>query len=124
MTDGQLANLFWCQASTGAQDQIFVNVRQLRVCSCGASSLRRGQVCHLQLLLALAIAVISTTAKISSAHHLYLQFYMSAFYIVSCQRLSFLVDALIYSFMCNSIYRRPGIADHALTHVAHVTTPA
>jgi hypothetical protein len=43
---------------TGAYDQIFVTVRQLRVCSFGAPSLTRGRVCRSQLLLALASAVI------------------------------------------------------------------
>jgi hypothetical protein len=41
---------------SGAQDQIFITVRELRVCSCGAPSLTRGRVC-LQLPLALARAV-------------------------------------------------------------------
>jgi hypothetical protein len=43
---------------SGACDQIFVSVRQLRVCSCGELSLTRGRVCRLQLLLVLARAVI------------------------------------------------------------------
>jgi hypothetical protein len=38
-------------------DQIFITVRQLRVCWCGALSLTRAWVCHLQLLLSLASAV-------------------------------------------------------------------
>jgi hypothetical protein len=38
----------------GAYDQIFITVRQLRVCWCGALSLTRGRVCRLQLMLALA----------------------------------------------------------------------
>jgi hypothetical protein len=42
----------------GAYDQIFITVRQLRVCWCGALSLTREQVCHLQLLLVLASAFI------------------------------------------------------------------
>jgi hypothetical protein len=42
----------------GAYDQILITVRQLRVCWFGAPSLTRGRVCHLQLLLALARAVI------------------------------------------------------------------
>jgi hypothetical protein len=42
----------------GAYDQIFITVRQLRVCSCRALSLTRGRVCRLQLLLVLASAVI------------------------------------------------------------------
>jgi hypothetical protein len=43
---------------SGAYDQIFINVKQLRVCLCGTPSLTREQVCHLQLLLVLASAVI------------------------------------------------------------------
>jgi hypothetical protein len=43
---------------SGAYDQIFITVRQLRVCWYGALSLTRGWVCRLQLLLALANAVI------------------------------------------------------------------
>jgi hypothetical protein len=37
---------------SGAQDQIFITVRQLQVFLCGAPSLRRGRVCLSQLLLA------------------------------------------------------------------------
>jgi hypothetical protein len=43
---------------SGAYDQIFIIIWQLRVCWFGAPSLTRGWVCHLQLLLALASAVI------------------------------------------------------------------
>jgi hypothetical protein len=39
-------------------EQIFITVRQLRVCWCGALSLTRGRVCRLQLFLVLARAVI------------------------------------------------------------------
>jgi hypothetical protein len=45
---------------SGAYDQIFITVRQLRVWWCGAMSLTRGRVCRLQLLLALASAVLVT----------------------------------------------------------------
>jgi hypothetical protein len=41
-----------------AYDQIFITVRQLRFCWCGAFSLTRWLVCRLQFLLALASAVI------------------------------------------------------------------
>jgi hypothetical protein len=44
-----------------SQRQNFITVRQLRVCWCGALSLTRGWVCHLQLLLALAILFILTS---------------------------------------------------------------
>jgi hypothetical protein len=43
---------------SGAYNQIFIIVRQLWVCVCGALSPTRGRVCRLQLLLALASAVI------------------------------------------------------------------
>jgi hypothetical protein len=43
---------------SGAYDQIFITVRLVRVCWCGALSQTRGWVCRLQFLLALASAVI------------------------------------------------------------------
>jgi hypothetical protein len=41
---------------SGTYDQIFITVRHLLVCWCGALSLARGRVCRLQMLLALASA--------------------------------------------------------------------
>jgi hypothetical protein len=43
--------------SNSSQDQIFITVRQLRVCSCRAPSMTRERVCRSQQLLALASAV-------------------------------------------------------------------
>jgi hypothetical protein len=43
-----LCSQFWCQAPSGAQDQIFVSVKQLRFCRCEAPSLTRERVCHSQ----------------------------------------------------------------------------
>jgi hypothetical protein len=43
-----------------------------------------------------------TAVKISSTNHLYLQFYMSAFYIVICEGFGSLWIPAIYSFTCNS----------------------
>jgi hypothetical protein len=43
---------------SGTYDQIFITVRQLLVCWCGALSLTRGRFCRLQLHLSLASAVI------------------------------------------------------------------
>jgi hypothetical protein len=43
---------------SGTYDQIFISVRVLLVCWCGALSLTRARVCRLQLLLALASADI------------------------------------------------------------------
>jgi hypothetical protein len=58
VTDGQSVSKSWCRAPSGAHDQIFITVRQLRSCfCCVAPSLTRGRVCLLYMLLALASAV-------------------------------------------------------------------
>jgi hypothetical protein len=52
MTDGQSASLSWYQAPFwGLWPDLFNTFRYLRVCWYGAPSLKRGQVCLLQLLL-------------------------------------------------------------------------
>jgi hypothetical protein len=56
--DCQSASLSWCQTPSGAQDQIFVTVRQLRASRRGTLYLTRGRVCRLRLLVDLANAVI------------------------------------------------------------------
>jgi hypothetical protein len=56
-TDGQSVSKSLCRAPSGAHDQIFITVWQLRSCFCGAPSLTRGRVCLLYMLLALASAV-------------------------------------------------------------------
>jgi hypothetical protein len=43
---------------SGAKDQIFITVRQLQVCWCGAPCRTRGRVCNLQLLLVVASTFI------------------------------------------------------------------
>jgi hypothetical protein len=55
-----------------AYDQIFITVRQLRVCWCGVLSLMRGWVCHLQLLLALASTVILRCESRGTRDHILL----------------------------------------------------
>jgi hypothetical protein len=57
---------------SGAYDQIFVTVRQLRVCWYGALSPRRGRVYRLQLLLALASAVIFESEPHGTHDHILL----------------------------------------------------
>jgi hypothetical protein len=57
---------------SGAYDQMFITVRQLRVCWCGTLSLTRGQVCRLQLLLALARAVILRPESLRTRDHILL----------------------------------------------------
>jgi hypothetical protein len=57
---------------SGAYDQIFITLRQLRSCSCGALSLTRGRVCRLQLLLALTSAVILGSGSCGTRDHILL----------------------------------------------------
>jgi hypothetical protein len=57
---------------SGAYDQIFIIVRQLRVCCCGALSLMRERACRLQLLLVLASAVILGSKSHGSRDHIVL----------------------------------------------------
>jgi hypothetical protein len=57
---------------SGAYEQIFIVVRQLRVCWCGALSLTRGRVCRLQLLLALASVVILKSGSRATRDHILL----------------------------------------------------
>jgi hypothetical protein len=57
---------------SGTYDQIFITVRQLRICWCGALSLTRGRVCRLQLLLIQASAVILGSESRGSRVHILL----------------------------------------------------
>jgi hypothetical protein len=57
---------------SGAYDQIFITVRQLRVCWYGALSLTRERVCRLQLLLVLASAVILGSESRGTCDHILL----------------------------------------------------
>jgi hypothetical protein len=57
---------------SGAYDQIFITVRQLRVCWCGALSLTRDWVCRLQFLLGLASAVILGSKSRGTRDHILL----------------------------------------------------
>jgi hypothetical protein len=56
----------------GANDQIFISVRQLRVSWCEALSLTRGRVCRLQLLLAFASTVILWSKSRGTHDHILL----------------------------------------------------
>jgi hypothetical protein len=57
---------------SGAYDQIFIIVWQLRVCWFGAPSLTRGRVCRMRLLLALASAVIFGSKSRGTRDHILL----------------------------------------------------
>jgi hypothetical protein len=61
---------FGMKHPSAAYDQIFVTVRQLRVCWCWALSLTRGRVCRLQLLRALASAVNLCSESRGSRDHI------------------------------------------------------
>jgi hypothetical protein len=55
---------------SGAYDQIFITIRKLWDCRCGALSLTRGRVCHLQLLLVLASVVILGSESRGTRDHI------------------------------------------------------
>jgi hypothetical protein len=57
---------------SGAYDQIFITVRQLRACWRRAPSLTRGWVCRLQLLLTLASAVLFGSESRGTRYHILL----------------------------------------------------
>jgi hypothetical protein len=58
----------------GLKTRSFVTVGQLRVCLCGAPFLTRGLLCHLQLLLVLASAVILVSESCGTHNHILLRF--------------------------------------------------
>jgi hypothetical protein len=57
---------------SGVQNQISITIRQLQIYSCGTPSLTRGRVCRLQLLLALARAVILWSESKGTHDHILL----------------------------------------------------
>jgi hypothetical protein len=80
-TDSQLTSLsWWCQATIRACDQFFflleIFLRQLRACYLMASSLTKGLVCNLLLLLGLASAVpLGSESRWTEHHNLLSQFF-------------------------------------------------
>jgi hypothetical protein len=71
-TDGQSVSMSWCRAQSGAHDQIFITVWQLRSCFCGAPSLTRGRVCLLYMLLGLPNAVFLGSESLGTRDHILL----------------------------------------------------
>jgi hypothetical protein len=71
-TDGQPASLSWNKAPIWGLRPDLLHVSQLRVCSCGALSLTRGRFCRLQLLLALARAIIFGSESRGTRDHILL----------------------------------------------------
>jgi hypothetical protein len=72
---------------SGAYDQIFIIVWQLRVFCCGAFSLTRGRVYRLQLLLALSSAVILWSESLATRDHILLS-QIRDFYVINSFRIS------------------------------------
>jgi hypothetical protein len=71
-TVSQSVSKFWCRAPSEAHDQIFITVWQLQPCFCGATSLMRGRVWLLYMLLALANAVILRSESLETRDHILL----------------------------------------------------
>jgi hypothetical protein len=68
---------------SGAYDQIFITVTQLRVCWCGALSLTRGRVCSLQLLLVLASSDILGSKSLGTRDHILLSQFRDFLFVAS-----------------------------------------
>jgi hypothetical protein len=62
----------WCQAPSGAHDQIFITVWQFRSCFCGAPFLTRGRFCILYMLLTLASVVFLGSESLGTRDHILL----------------------------------------------------
>jgi hypothetical protein len=71
-TDGRSISKSWWRAPSGAHDQIFLIVWQLRCCFCGAPSLTRERVCLLYMLLAHDSAVFIASESLGSRDHILL----------------------------------------------------
>jgi hypothetical protein len=69
---------------SGAYDQIFITVRQFQVCQHGMLSVMTGQVCCLQLLLALASQVILRSKTHGMCDHILLSQIRDFLFITSC----------------------------------------
>jgi hypothetical protein len=71
-TDGQSVSKSWYRAPSGAHDQIFIYVWQLRSCSCGVPSLTRDWICLLSVLLVLASTVFLGSESLGTWDHILL----------------------------------------------------
>jgi hypothetical protein len=69
-TDGQSISKSWCRVPSGAHDQIFITLWQLRSCFCGAPSLTKGRVSLLHMLLVLASAFILGSGSRGTLDHI------------------------------------------------------
>jgi hypothetical protein len=72
LTVGQSVSRSWSRAPSGAHDQIFNTLWQLRSCIYGAPCLTRGRVCLLYILLVLASAVFLGSESPGIGNHILL----------------------------------------------------
>jgi hypothetical protein len=106
----------------GAYDQIFITVRQLRVCWCGALSLTKGRVCRSQLLLALASAVILGSESHGIRYHILLS-QIRDFHVRLLLRLAGLrwryLNRINLSYNRSSLYGLPTANTENTSHAIH-----
>jgi hypothetical protein len=97
-TDGQSISKSWHRAPSGAYDQIFITLWQLRSCFCGAPSLTRGRVCLLYMLLVLASVVILGSESLGSRDHIFSEWTTRSFYVTPArtpQKTSFIIECSV-----------------------------
>jgi hypothetical protein len=70
-TDGLWISKSWYRAPSGAHDQIFITLWQIRSCFCVAPSLTRWWVCLLYVLLVLASVVFLGSESIWTRDHIF-----------------------------------------------------
>jgi hypothetical protein len=93
---------------SGAYNQIFITVRQLRACWYGALSLTRRRICRVQLLLALASAVIFGYESRGTCGHILLP--QIRYFLVHLFTKSKTKSKLLYDgrFTANKVILAPG----------------
>jgi hypothetical protein len=71
-TDGQSISKSWCRAPSGAHDQIFITVFQLRSCFVGRPLVREGGVYPFYMLLVLTILDFLGSESLGTRDHILL----------------------------------------------------
>jgi hypothetical protein len=71
-TDSKSVSKFWCRTPSGAHDQIFITVWQLRSYFCGTSSLRKGRVFLWYMMLAVVSAGFLGSESLRTRDHILL----------------------------------------------------
>jgi hypothetical protein len=114
-TDGQSASLSWNKAPFWTYDHIFITIRQLRVCWCGALCQSRGRVYRLQLILALTSAVIFRSQSHGTRDHILLSQVRDRMRSYLHRRLYGSVCRMFFDMETRSVpCRSPGIHLHGI----------